>query len=89
MPGGNPVQRLCRGSSAQLGSSKGFFLGGVKGPETDAVAKNTAPFLTQGLLVFDENAQSFKNVSTNELDVQGTVADGFLTSIESLGSRGM
>ncbi|KAL8937034.1 MAG: hypothetical protein Q9216_004623 [Gyalolechia sp. 2 TL-2023] len=91
--GGDSVQRLVRGSSTQLGSTKGFFLGGIRGPATDPVEwskDRTKPhYFTQGLIIFDESTQSFKNVSTTGLDAQGTVANGILITIESLGSQGI
>ncbi|KAL8761220.1 MAG: hypothetical protein Q9184_002652 [Pyrenodesmia sp. 2 TL-2023] len=89
--GGDPVQRLFRGSFTQAGSSTAFYLGGAKSPLSDAVfngQSGATPYLVQGLLVFDENKQSFSNVSTTGLNLHGTVKEGFLTCIEALGTQG-
>ncbi|KAL8929941.1 MAG: hypothetical protein Q9208_001085 [Pyrenodesmia sp. 3 TL-2023] len=90
--GGDPVQRLYRGPFTQVGNSTAFYLGGLKSPLGDVVFHaefDPKPYPVQGLLVFDENAQSFSNVSTTGLNLHGTVNDGFLTNIETLGTQGV
>ncbi|KAI4167047.1 MAG: hypothetical protein LQ343_007512 [Gyalolechia ehrenbergii] len=90
--GGDPVQRLAQGSPVQSGNSKAFYLGGLKNPFGDTIfgaQPNVMPYLVQGLLVFDEGIESFRNVSTTGLNHLGTVVGGFLSSIDTLGSQGV
>ena len=90
--GGIPVQRLHLGITAQSTDSKAYYLGGAKGPKSDA-AFNAEPdaeaYLVGSLLTFDEQSESFRNSSTKGLNEYGTVADGFLNLIESLGKGGV
>ncbi|KAL8898506.1 MAG: hypothetical protein Q9207_006661 [Kuettlingeria erythrocarpa] len=91
-PGGDPVERLYRGTFTQARNSTAFYLGGIKSPLGDAVFYGefeSEEHLVQGLLLFDENAQSFSNVSTTGLNLHGTANDGFLTCIETLGTQGV
>ncbi len=90
-PGGDPVQRLYRGTFTQAGSSTAFYLGGIKSPRGDAsfyAELDAQDYLVQGLIAFDESMQRFSNVSTTGLNLHGTANDGFLTCIETLGTKG-
>ncbi|KAL9591761.1 MAG: hypothetical protein Q9179_007398, partial [Wetmoreana sp. 5 TL-2023] len=91
--GGDPVQRLFRGTSIQAGNSGAFYLGGAKSPLGDAVfhAEKDAKdqYLVQGLLKFDEYKQTFNNISTIGLNQKGTVSDSYLSYIKAFGSQGV
>ncbi|KAL8839080.1 MAG: hypothetical protein Q9170_001862 [Blastenia crenularia] len=90
--GGDPVQRLVQGIPVQASGSKSFNLGGFKSPLSDAVFNaqpDSMQYPVQGLLVFDENEQGFSNVSTTDLNQAGTLVGGFLSSIDTLGNRGV
>ena len=69
-----------------------YYLGGAKAPGSDPAfnaQQDVEPYMVQGLLTFDESNQNFRNSSTVGLNQDNTVADGFLSNIESLGNHGI
>ncbi|KAL8938256.1 MAG: hypothetical protein Q9216_003996 [Gyalolechia sp. 2 TL-2023] len=90
--GGDPVQRLMYGVTTPSGNSKAFHLGGVKSPDSDAVfdaVPDRKNYMVEGLLEFDEDKQTFRNISTTGMNRMGTVCKGFLSSIDAVGSQGI
>lgn len=89
---GDPVQRMCLGRSAQVGLSRTYYLGGQvdRGsiPSLYAV-NNPSDYMVQGLLIFNEDLESFHNTSSVGLNEAGTTILGFLVSIGSLGGEGV
>ena len=92
-PSGDPVQRVLIGMSAQSSTtSKGYYLGGAITPLSNPsfyAEANSAPYMIEGLVTFDEGSTTFKNSSTSRMNPDGTVAEGYLALIESLGSQGV
>lgn len=91
-PRGDSVQRIILGTTAQSSSSQAYYLGGKIVPKSNAAffaIPDAMPYLVQGLLEFDATAVEFKNISTEGLDTEGTVAGGFVELIESLGDQGV
>lgn len=91
-PKGDSVQRIIIGTTLQSSKSQAYYLGGAIAPKSDAAflaIPYALPYLVQGLLEFDVAAVQFTNVSTTGLDSEGTVAEGFLGLIESLGNEGV
>lgn len=92
-PGGDPVQRVLIGMSAQSSTtSVGYYLGGAITPLSDPsfyAETNSRPYMVEGLVSFNERSATLKNSSTSQMNADGTVAGGFLALIESLGSEGV
>ncbi|KAL8824189.1 MAG: hypothetical protein Q9191_005232 [Dirinaria sp. TL-2023a] len=90
---GDAVQRMTLGMSVQSSSHPtGYYLGGVKLPAADPyfwTVPGATPYMDQGLLTFDESSVNFQNDSTTGLNDFGTLAEGFLALIESVGSKGV
>lgn len=91
-PGGDPFQRVLIGMSVQSSTtSVGYYLGGaitpLSNPSFDAET-NSTPYMVEGLVTFNEGSASIKNSSTSQMNPDGTVAEGYLALIESLGSQG-
>lgn len=88
---GHPVQRLILGPYTQASNSRTFYLGGRTSPWSDPAtgsAEAGPHYLVEGLLIFDESSQQFQNVSTEGMNMAGTMEAGFLTFIPSFGSQG-
>ena len=70
----------------------GYYLGGavtpLSNPAFDAQTNSTS-YLVEGLVTFNERSATFKNSSTSQMNEDGTVAEGYLALIESLGSQGV
>lgn len=92
-PGGDPVQRVLIGMSAQSSTTAvGYYLGGAITPLSDPsfyAETNSRPYMVEGLVSFNERSATLKNSSTSQMNADGTVAGGFLALIESLGSEGV
>lgn len=92
-PGGEPVQRVLIGMSAQSSTtSVGYYLGGAVTPLSNPsfyAETNSTPYMIEGLVTFDEGSATFKNSSTSQMNTDGTVAEGYLALIESLGLEGI
>ena len=92
-PGGDPVQRVLIGMSAQSSSKTvGYYLGGAITPLSNPsfyAETNSTPYMVQGLVTFNEGSATFKNSSTSHMNADGTIAGGYLALIESLGSQGV
>ena len=92
-PGGGLVQRVLIGMSVQGSTTAvGYYLGGAVTPLSNPsfyAQANSTPYMVQGLLAFDEGSMTFKNSSTSQMNTDGTVAEGYLALIESLGSQGV
>lgn len=92
-PGGDPVQRVLIGMSAQSSTtSVGYYLGGAITPLSNPsfyAETNSTPYMIEGLLTFDEESATLKNSSTSQMNPDGTIAEGYLVLIESLGSEGV
>ena len=92
-PGGDPVQRVLIGMSAQNSrTAVGYYLGGAVTPLSNPsfyAETNSTPYMVEGLVTFNEGSTTFKNSSTSQMNADGTVAEGYLTLIESLGSQGV
>lgn len=92
-PGGDPIQRVLIGMSVQSSTTAvGYYLGGAVSPlsnPTFNAQANSTPYLVEGLVTFDEKSATFKNSSTSQMNEDGTVAEGYLALIESLGSQGV
>ena len=91
-PGGDPVQRVLIGMSAQSSrTAVGYYLGGAVTPLSNPsfyAETNSTPYMVEGLVTFNEGSTTFKNSSTSQMNADGTIAEGYLTLIESLGSQG-
>ena len=91
--GGEPVQRVLIGMSAQSSTtSVGYYVGGAITPLSSPsfyAETNPTPYLIEGLVTFNEGFSTLKNSSTSQMSPDGTVAEGFLALIESLGSQGI
>ncbi len=91
--GGDPVQRIHLGSSAQSAtSSLGYYLGGAITSRSDPsfnALPGATPYMVQGLVTLNEKSMDLQNASTNGLNKDGTAAAGFLALIETLGSAGV
>ena len=92
-PGGDPVQRVLIGMSAQSSTtSAGYYLGGAITPLSNPsfyAETNSTPYMVEGLVTFNEGFSTLKNSSTSQMNTDGTVAEGYLALIESLGSEGV
>lgn len=92
-PGGDPVQRVLIGMSAQSSkTSAGYYLGGAITPLSNPsfyAETNSTPYMIEGLVTFNEASATLKNSSTSQMNPDGTVAEGHLALIESLGSEGV
>lgn len=91
-PKGDSVQRIIMGNTIQSSNSQAYYLGGMINPRSNTAflaIPFALPYLVQGSLEFDVAAVQFTNVSTSGLDSEGTVAEGFLGLIESLGDEGV
>ncbi len=92
-PGGDPVQRVLIGMSAQSSrDSVGYYLGGAITPLSNPsfyAETNSTPYMIEGLVTFNEGSATFKNSSTSQMNADGTIAEGYLALIESLGSQGV
>lgn len=92
-PGGDTVHRVLIGMSAQSQTTPvGYYLGGAVTPLSDPsfyTETNSTPFMVEGLVSFNEGSATFKNSSTSQMNADGTVAEGYLALIESLGSQGV
>ena len=92
-PGGDPVQRVLIGMSAQSSTtSAGYYLGGAITPLSNPsfyAETNSTPYMVEGLVTFNEGFSTLKNSSTSQMNTDGTVAEGYLVLIESLGSEGV
>ena len=92
-PGGDPVQRVLIGMSAQSSSKAvGYYLGGAITPLSNPsfyAETNSTPYMVEGLVTFNEGSATFKNSSTSQMNADGTIAEGYLALIESLGSQGV
>ena len=90
--GGGFVQRVLIGMSAQSSSAPvGYYVGGAVTPLSNPsffAQTNSTPYMVEGLITFDETSLTFKNSSTSQMNADGTVAEGYLALIESLGSQG-
>ena len=91
--GGDPVQRIHLGSSAQSAKTPtGFYLGGAITPKSDPsfdALPGAIPYMVQGLVTLNEQSMDLRNTSTRSLNRDGTAAAGFMVIIESLGSAGI
>ena len=92
-PGGDPVQRVLIGMSAQSSTTPvGYYLGGAITPLCNPsfyAETNSTPYMMEGLLIFKEESATLKNSSTSQMNPDGTIAEGYLALIESLGSEGV
>ena len=92
-PGGDPVQRILIGMSVQSSrNSVGYYLGGAITPLSNPsfyAETNSTPYMVEGLVTFNEGSLTFKNSSTSSMNPDGTIAEGYLALIESLGSQGV
>ena len=92
-PAGDPVQRVLIGMSAQSSTtSVGYYLGGAVTPQCNPsflAETNSVPYMIEGLLTFNEGSATLKNSSTSQMNPDGTIAEGYLALIESLGSQGI
>ncbi len=92
-PGGDPVQRVLIGMSAQSSTtSVGYYLGGAITPLSNPslyAETNSTPYMVEGLVTFNEGSATLKNSSTSQMNPDGTIAEGYLALIESLGSEGV
>ncbi|KAF6236714.1 hypothetical protein HO173_005005 [Letharia columbiana] len=92
-PGGDPIQRVLIGMSAQSSTtSVGYYLGGAITPLSNPsfyAETNSTPYMIEGLVTFNEGSATFMNSSTSQMNRDGTIAEGYLTLIESLGSQGV
>ena len=92
-PGGDPVQRVLIGMSVQSSTaSVGYYLGGAITPLSNPsfyAETNSTPYMVEGLVTFNERSATFKNSSTSQMNPDGTIAEGYLALIESLGSEGV
>ena len=92
-PGGDPVQRVLIGMSAQSSTtSVGYYLAGAITPLSNPsffAETNSTPYMIEGLVKFDEGSATLKNSSTSKMNSDGTTAEGYLALIESLGSEGV
>ncbi|KAL8776023.1 MAG: hypothetical protein Q9213_008406, partial [Squamulea squamosa] len=89
---GDPIQRLTKGAYLQTDGSKGFYLAGQKDPFSDIsfhVNDGAEPYMVEGLLIFDEVSETFHNASTAGMNRLGTMINGFISFIPSLGSEGL
>lgn len=81
------------GSTAQSTvNNKAYYLGGVVHPGADPQVAGTPgaePHIVQGLLSFDQNTNQWTNFSTKDMNNYGTVVDGYLNLIESVGDEGI
>ena len=92
-PGDGLAQRVLIGMSVQSSrTAVGYYLGGAVTPLSNPsfyAQTNSTPYMVQGLLAFDEGSMTFKNSSTSQMNTDGTIAEGYLALIESLGSQGV
>lgn len=92
-PGGDLVQRILVGMSAQSSrTAVGYYLGGAVTPLSNPsfyAQTNSTPYMIEGLITFNEGSATFKNSSTSEMNADGTIAEGYLALIETLGSQGV
>ena len=92
-PGGDPVQRVLIGMSAQSSRGPvGYYLGGAVTPLSNPsfyAETNSTPYMVKGLVTFNEGSATFENSSTSNMNAEGTIAEGYLALIESLGSHGV
>lgn len=92
-PGGDLVQRVLIGMSAQSSrTAVGYYLGGAVTPLSNPsfyAQTNSTPYMIEGLITFNEGSASFKNSSTSQMNADGTIAEGYLALIETLGSQGV
>ena len=92
-PGGDPVQRVLVGMSAQSSTkSVGYYLGGAITPLSNPsfyAENNSTPYMIEGLVTFNEGSATLKNSSTSQMNPDGTIAEGYLALIEFLGSEGV
>ena len=92
-PGDGLAQRVLIGMSVQSSrTAAGYYLGGAVTPLSNPsfyAQTNSTPYMVQGLLAFNEGSMTFKNSSTSQMNMDGTVAEGCLALIESLGSQGV
>ena len=92
-PGGDLVERVLIGMSVQSSrTAVGYYLGGAITPLSNPSfysQTNSTPYMVQGLVAFNEDSVTFENSSTSEMNADGTVAEGYLALIESLGSQGV
>lgn len=92
-PGGDLVQRVLIGMSAQSSrTAVGYYLGGAVTPLSNPsfyAQTNSTPYMIEGLITFDEGSATFKNSSTSQMNADGTIAEGYLALIETLGSQGV
>ena len=91
--GGNYVERTHYGMAVQSSTmSVGYYIGGAITPKSDPsfnILPNAMPYMVQGLITMVEQTMLLENSSTTAMNVDGTVAGGFVALIDSLGSRGV
>ena len=91
--GGQIFTRVSAGSTAQSTlHKKAYYLGGTVVPGADpSIAGTTGAliYIVQGLLSLDQNTKQWTNLSSNDMNDYGTVVDGYLNLIESVGDEGI
>ncbi len=90
--GGERVQRIHIGSSAQSSKGVGFYLGGAITPRSDPIynaMRDAKTYVVRGLVRLDEDRLQFANESTEGMNPTGTMAAGHLALIETLGREGV
>lgn len=84
---------MSAGSTAQsTQNDKAYYLGGVVVPGADPQIAGTTDaliYIVQGLLSLDQNTKQWTNLSSNDMNDYGTVVDGYLNLIESVGDEGI
>jgi hypothetical protein len=90
---GVPLVRLTQGGAVQSSvDKKAYYLSGTLNPAGNPVFYGTPgadTYMTPGLITLDMNTLEWTNASTTDMDTFGTIGDGYMSLIESVGDQGL
>ncbi|RHZ49631.1 hypothetical protein CDV55_101944 [Aspergillus turcosus] len=90
--GGVPLQRLAEGVIAQSSTGKAYYLGGIVTPGGNPTIDGTPGadnYIVSGLLSLDMKTLTWSNISSTGLNTYGTIGEGYMNIIESVGQAGI
>ena len=90
---GTPLVRLCQGGAVQSSVDQmAYYLGGSLNPAGNPTFINTPGadvYMDPGLIALNMNTLEWTNASTADMNTWGTIGDGFVGLIDSVGKRGL
>lgn len=86
---GPPMVRLCQGGAVQgHANNKAYYLGGSFSPGGNPHSGSRF-YMDTGLLELDMDTRTWSNYSTTEMNRWGTIGEGYVGLIETVGEKGL